>query len=369
MLRSATASRLTPIWLAPWAVTVSTLKRIVSHRVIRKRAVRFGLILGNVLLLGLVIVVVALNPSRGSKPAESLAASPSAAASQPVDQLASVNIAVTVARMTNLPEAPAVVNQSDSATIQLAVASTNHEVVNKPQAVSSNFVSRKDIHSYVAKAGDTVSGIASQFSVSTDSVLWSNGLTGNGLVAGERLNIPPVNGIVYTVKAGDTPANLASKYSSNEEKIVAYNDAEGGLVPGEQIIIPDGRVIVTALSYSYISGFAWGSTAIYGHNGYDWGNCTWYVATQISVPANWGNAATWAAGARAAGWHVSSVPTKGAIAQTPYMAGGLGHVGIVDDVSPDGKKILLRDMNGIAGFDRVGVAWEDTSTYPNYITR
>src|SRR6185312_9645908 len=110
--------------------------------------------------------------------------------------------------------------------------------------------------------------------------------------------------------------------------------------------------------------FAWGSSAIYGFNGYDWGNCTWYVATQIAVPANWGNAATWAAGARAAGWTVGPTPAVGAIAQTPYAAGGLGHVAIVDGVSADGTQVLIRDMNGIAGFDRVGIAWEPASRYP-----
>ncbi len=348
---------------------VSVWQRIASHRVLRRRAVRVGLGLLNIVLLGLVVAVVVSNPSRSATP-RTMAASTATAAVQPLDQLASLNIAATVAHMTNIVETPAVINQLNSEQIQLAVASTNNEVVNKPQVVTSAFVSRKDIHSYVTVAGDTVTGIASKFGVSTDSVLWSNGLTGNTLTVGERLVIPPVNGVVYTVRDGDTISSLATKYRSSEAKIIAANDTElSGLAVGEQILIPDGQIVVTALSYTYFSGFAWGSTAIYGQNGYDWGNCTWYVATQISVPANWGNAATWAAGARAAGWHVSAVPTKGAIAQTPYMAGGLGHVGIVDDVSPDGKQILLRDMNGIAGFDRVGVAWTSASIYPNYITR
>lgn len=335
-----------------------------------RRAVKAGLLLGNVALLVGVIAVVVLNPANtGSTPA-AIAATDQQAAAQPVDQLASVHIAVTVARMANLPEAPAVTNLADSENIQLSLASANNTVVDKPQAVTSTFISNKFIHHYVAQSGDTVTSIAAKFSVSTDSVLWSNGLTSDYLVAGTPLVIPPVNGIVYTVRSGDTPSKLAAKYHSDAQKIIAYNDAElSGLHVGEQILIPNGQ-IAPAVSYTYGYGFAWGVGAIYGFNGYDYGNCTWYVATQIAVPANWGNAATWAAGARAAGWHVSSVPTVGSIAQTAYGAGGLGHVGIV--VAVKGDQIEIRDMNNYGdggGFGRVGQGWVPISTYQNYITR
>lgn len=352
---------------------LTRLRARLLRRNTRRRVFRTGLVLLNLALVAGVVTVVLLNPAKTSGTPSPIAGSAEAAATGPVDQLASVNIAVTAARMANLPEAAAVTNQADSATIELSLASTNSTVANKPQSVTSTFISNKDIQTYIAKAGDSISSVASRFSVSSDSILWSNGLTANTLTAGQHLLIPPVNGIVYTVRAGDTPATLASTYHSSESKIILYNDAEiGGLKVGERIIIPNGTISVAPV-YSYnsvgASGFAWGSSAIYGSNGYDFGECTWYVATQIPVPANWGNAATWAAGARASGWRVSSVPTVGAIAQTPYAAGGLGHVAIVDGVSSDGTKVLIRDMNGIAGWDRVGTAWEPTSEYPNYITR
>lgn len=338
----------------------------------------------NLALLGVAVAVVVLSPSRiGSNQQPTVSAAGTAAAVRPVDNLASVDIALTVAGMTNLPEAGAVSELANSERIQLAVASANSEVVDKPQVVSSAFVSRKDIHTYVTQPGDTLSSVASKFGVTTESVEWSNGLTPTTtLIAGKTLVIPPVNGIVYTVKDGDTPSSLASKYRSNESKIVAYNDAEfTGLTVGEQIIIPDGQIIVTpTYYYGYSYGFAFGASAIYGYNGYDYGNCTWYVASQIQVPANWGNAATWAAGARAAGWHVSAVPTVGAIAQNSWMAYGLGHVGIVDAVSADGKQVEIREMNGAGGVDgngnsvyggwgRVDIAWQPISNYQNYITR
>lgn len=354
----------------PGSSLLSRIQSKVFGKKLRRRALRAALLLGNVALLVAVVAVVVLNPVHTSGSAAPAATSDQQAAAQPVDQLASVDIAVTVARMTNLPEAPAVTNLADSENIQLSLASANDTVVNKPQTVTSTFISNKYIHHYTARSGDTVTSIANKFGVSTDSVLWSNGLTSDYLVTGTPLVIPPVNGIVYTVRSGDTPSSLAAKYHSDAQKIIAYNDAElSGLRVGEEVLIPNGQ-IAAAVQYTYGYGFAWGTGAIYGFNGYDYGNCTWYVATQIAIPANWGNAATWAAGARAAGWHVSSTPTVGAIAQTAYGAGGLGHVGIV--VAINGDQIEIRDMNNYGdggGYGRVGEGWVPVTTYQNFITR
>ncbi len=161
---------------------------------------------------------------------------------------------------------------------------------------------------------------------------------------------------------------MAAKYNANISQVIAYNDAEiSGLTPGEQIIIPNGTLATSTSSSSSGRGFLWGNGPIYGFNGYDFGYCTWYVATQIRVPSNWGNAATWAYYAGLSGWNVSSKPVVGAIAQTP--AGGEGHVAIVTAVSADGSQIQYRDMNGIAGWGRVGYSgWASTSRFVHYIT-
>jgi surface antigen len=110
---------------------------------------------------------------------------------------------------------------------------------------------------------------------------------------------------------------------------------------------------------------------MYGFNGYDFGFCTWYVATQVSVPGNWGNASSWAYYARLSGWNVGSTPTVGSIAQTARAAGGEGHVAMVEGVSPDGSQIEIRDMNNYGdggGFDRVGSGWVSASAFQNFIS-
>ena len=337
------------------------------HRTVRRRAFRIGLVALYLLLILAVLGVVVLYPSRSNSAAQSTASvSGPQAAAAPVDQLASVNIALTIARMTNLPEAAAVANQADSENIELSLSSANNTIVDKPQSVVSAFVSNKDIHTYIAQPGDSVPSVAAKFSVTTNSILWSNNLVYDSLTAGQKLFVPPVNGIVYTVKSGDTPASLAAEFHADTTQIIADNDAEiSGLQVGEQIIIPNGTVTPVISYYSY--GFAWGASAIYGFNGYDFGECTWYVATQIAVPANWGNANTWYIGAERSGWNVSSVPTVGAIADN--ITGWLGHVGIVVAVS--GSEVEIRDMNNYGdggGYDRVGEGWAPIYTYQYYIT-
>jgi surface antigen len=93
------------------------------------------------------------------------------------------------------------------------------------------------------------------------------------------------------------------------------------------------------------------------------------VANRISVPNNWGNANTWSYYAPGSGWTVSKRPVKGSIAQT--TGPGYGHVALVEDVSDDGLMIKYSDMNGLAGWGRVGLTnnWVPASKFNNYIYR
>jgi len=348
----------------------------INRLKLKPKAGRTLIVLANLVAIGIVTFFVA-NSSKTAVQANSLTAD-QAVAVNPLDQVSSADIALTVAQVNNLPETTAVANQAQTAAANVAMATTTDNVVAKPDVVQTALKSRANIVNYIALPGDSVTSLASRFGVTSDSIMWSNGLTSDSLTPGQHLAIPPVNGIVYIVKAGDTADSLAAKYHADKDQIIAYNDAEiGGLTPGEQIIIPSG-VITTGPSLAgggitgtlaSVGAFPWGNGPIYGYNGYDYGYCTWYVATQIAVPSNWGNASSWAYYAGLSGWNVSSHPTPGAIAQTPYAAGGEGHVAIVDAVSPDGSLIEYRDMNGIAGWGRVGYSgWVPASTFVHYIT-
>ena len=348
------------------------LESKLRRKATRRRAVKVGLVLSNVVILGIILTFVLQNPHANTQSASLLSDNPPASVNNPLDQVSSTDIAQTVAQLNALPETTAIANQAQSQAADIAIAASNDNVLTKPQVVATSLKSRSDIQTYTTQGGDTISSLATRFGVTSDSIRWSNGLTGDNVAAGTTLTIPPVNGIVYTVKSGDTADSLAAKFNANKDQIIAYNDAEiSGLQAGEQIIIPNASEAVAGTSASTIAsgarGFPWGSGPIYGSNGYDYGYCTWYVATQVGVPANWGNASTWAYYARLSGWNVSQAPTVGSIAQTGNAAGGEGHVAVVTAVNPDGT-IEIRDMNGLAGWGRVGVGTVSDGIFQNFIS-
>jgi surface antigen len=270
------------------------------------------------------------------------------ARANPLDQLSSADIAVHVALLTDLDETVAVVNHADSVSAQLAVSPSGESVAAKPQIVSTDLKSKKDIIAYTVKAGDTLASVARSHGVTSDSIRWSNSLGGETLTAGQDLLIPPVNGIIYTVKAGDTVDGLVQRYSANRAQLIADNDAEvGGLKVGERILIRDGvRPAPTVSRYSYYGSYSF--SAAYGGNGYDYGWCTWHVANRRiqagrALPSNLGNAISWYYNAQRAGLSVGSSPRAGAVLWHANL-GGLGHVGYVEKVNSNGS-ILVSDMN------------------------
>lgn len=358
--------------------TLQHLQTKLNRSSTRKRLVRAGFLLTNILILGAISAFVVLD-QHGSTSTKSVASvSADAPVANPLDQLSSADIALTVARMSSLPESTAITSQAISQSVELTQAPTTDNVVAKPQVITTALKSKADIKTYTTVAGDTLTSLASKFGVTSDSIRWSNGLgSSDAVTVGQNLYIPPVNGIVYTVASGDTVDSLANKYKASSDKIAAYNDAEqAGLTPGDHIIIPDGMVTpapvvrVAAPTVSSSASYAWGGgSAIYGYNGYDYGYCTWYVATRISVPANWGNAYTWDNLAPQSGWTVSNVPRVGAVAQSDNMS-YLGHVAYVEAVSDDGTMIKYSDMNGLAGYGRVGYSdWVSSTFFQHYIYR
>ncbi len=330
----------------------------------KRRLIRWGIISGNILLLLAVGIFVITNRSASHTIRSNTlnsAVSTASSLSNPLDELSSAQIALNVAQMAKLSELTAIRNQADSDSLLLSMVPNDTTVLAKPQVVATAQRSKHDIIKYTTVAGDTVSGLANKFGISAESIRWSNSLAGDNLSAGVSLIIPPVNGIVYKVKSGDTAASLAQRYNSNESLIIVYNDAEiNGLQPGELVIIPNGRVQPRVTYGSFF--------ASYGGNGYDYGYCTWYVAEKVPVPRNWGNANTWDEYARLSGWTVSSKPVVGAIGQSDR--GWAGHVAVVSAVSEDGSMIKYSDMNGLAGWGRIGYSdWVPASYYPDYIYR
>lgn len=103
---------------------------------------------------------------------------------------------------------------------------------------------RSETIDYKVESGDTLSSIAQKFGVSTDTIRWTNDLTGDSITPGQILKILPVTGVAYIVKSGDTLASVAKKFSAEQQAILDYpfNDIpdDFSLKVGQLLIIPDG---------------------------------------------------------------------------------------------------------------------------------
>ena len=98
-----------------------------------------------------------------------------------------------------------------------------------------------EISVYTVHDGDTLSGIASMFDVSVNTIVWANNIKG-AVRPGQELIILPITGLKHTVLKGETLSSLAKKYRSDVEDIAQYNGLpdNAALAAGDTVIIPNG---------------------------------------------------------------------------------------------------------------------------------
>jgi len=103
---------------------------------------------------------------------------------------------------------------------------------------------------YVVKAGDTLTGIASHFGLNMMTIWWANKLSAKDqLHVGQKLLIPPVDGVLYTAVEGDTVESVAARYHASEQAIMEYDSLTSDeLTIGQQIMIPDGVGVAIAVT-------------------------------------------------------------------------------------------------------------------------
>ena len=109
--------------------------------------------------------------------------------------------------------------------------------------------SRKGTVEYTVAAGDSLFGIADEYQVEPESVLWANTDTLNDdphlISVGTKLKIPPIDGILYVWKEGDKLEEVAAKYNATVDDILLYPgnglDLSNPVIePGTSIMIPNG---------------------------------------------------------------------------------------------------------------------------------
>ena len=111
----------------------------------------------------------------------------------------------------------------------------------KPVLVDTSVIDGKSLlRKYTVKAGDTLTGIASEAGVSMMTLWWANKLSSkDDLHVGQSLVIPPVDGLVVTVKDGDTLDTLSAAYKVDPASVVDVNGlVDTNLVIGQVLILP-----------------------------------------------------------------------------------------------------------------------------------
>jgi murein DD-endopeptidase MepM/ murein hydrolase activator NlpD len=97
---------------------------------------------------------------------------------------------------------------------------------------------------YVVLGGDTLSTIAAQFNVSTDTIRYANAIEDiDSITPGDTLVIPPVTGVLHTVVANETTASIAKRYGANEAMLISQNALYGeDITVGMKLMVPDGQI-------------------------------------------------------------------------------------------------------------------------------
>lgn len=130
--------------------------------------------------------------------------------------------------------------------------------------------SRDDVVEYSVASGDSLFGIAKQYEIEPESIMYANYDTLNDnphlITVGVNLKIPPIDGILYQWKPGDTLENVAAEYYAEVEDILYYkgNDLDitnPVIEPGTFIMIPNGWRLLQPFVVAVTAGDNAGVTA------------------------------------------------------------------------------------------------------------
>lgn len=103
---------------------------------------------------------------------------------------------------------------------------------------------------YTVQPGDSVFGIADQFGLQPETILWGNYEVLNDdphmLRPGQELNILPLDGVYYQWEAGDTLAGVADRFQVDPREISGWpgnqlDPLQPQISAGDWVVIPGGE--------------------------------------------------------------------------------------------------------------------------------
>lgn len=135
-----------------------------------------------------------------------------------------------------------------------------------PQTVEGTRVGMTDYAIHTVDSGESLSVIAEKYGIGVQTIMWENGMAnGNSLRIGQRLLIPPVNGVSYKVKSGDTIDKIAKTYKITAESITAQNGIKDLVVEkGQNLFLPGAEPLRPVVAADYRAATASRSARSYG---------------------------------------------------------------------------------------------------------
>lgn len=335
------------------------------------------------LIFSLLVVALAFFGSRSKFEEQSVSLDMRALAannfSASADQVSELYVVSEVATSMQVATAAVIATNYDSViSASTLVSNTSSDKMDKPNVVDTSNLA-VGVVEYTVQPGETLASIAAKYAASgvdETMIRWSNNFkAGHQPAAGDVIFVPGRAGFVHVVRANENIGTIAQNYGSSVEEIIAANSLElnGEVAEGMRILIPSGNLPENERP-DYVAPVAISSSASYWYtaqysagNKYAFGWCTWYAwSMRTDLPSNMGNASNWANAARGAGFPVDGSPRAGDVFQTGAGGWGYGHVGYVNGVNADGS-INVCDMNGIAGWGRVGCATWDAGKWRGYL--
>jgi murein DD-endopeptidase MepM/ murein hydrolase activator NlpD len=216
---------------------------------------------------------------------------------------------------------------------------------------------------YLVQANDSLFGLAAEYNLEPESILWSNYdlLQDNphSLRPGMELLIPPIDGILYQWEEGDNLESVATELKTDPEEILNWigNDLDllnPEITPGDLVMVPDGQrefqqwILPTiARGAAGVSAGIYGGGAcigpfdgLYGGGGFIWptvghtlsGNDYWSGHLAIDIGLTIGEPIF--------------ASDSGVVVFSGWSTGGYGNVIVIDHGT--GYQTLYAHLSGVA---------------------
>jgi murein DD-endopeptidase MepM/ murein hydrolase activator NlpD len=116
-------------------------------------------------------------------------------------------------------------------------------VVNAPQGYTEQG-SNPIIREYIVQEGDTLESISKKFSISIETIAIANGLKDlkQNPAVNTTLAILPKDGIEIGINESQSLNQIANRYGVSEQVIRDYNNLQGNIAMGTNVIVPDAQV-------------------------------------------------------------------------------------------------------------------------------